>query len=118
LIVSIDTRSGPIAARVWTVAVGRNALLLLDSNIDGNRPEDRELTSRLYGGDERVRIRQELLLGVGGVRALNALGIIPGVVHINEGHSAFAALELVRRRMETEGIDASEAMRRTSAQLV
>jgi len=118
LTVTIDTRSGPIAARVWTVAVGRNPLLLLDSNIDGNRPEDRELTSRLYGGDQRVRIRQELLLGVGGVKALNALGICPGVVHLNEGHSAFATLELARARMDTEGIDAREAMRRVSAQIV
>ena len=57
-------------ARVWQVAVGRNTLLLLDSDVEGNQPEDRELTARLYGGDRRVRIRQELLLGVGGVRAL------------------------------------------------
>jgi len=118
LVIEINTRSGTIAARVWKLAVGRNTLLLLDSNIDGNRPEDRELTARLYGGDERVRIRQELLLGIGGVKALNALGIVPGVVHLNEGHSAFAALELVRRRMETEGVDAHEAMRRVSAQIV
>ena len=74
--ISIDTRTGPIIARVWQVSVGRNTLLLLDSNVDGNRPEDRELTARLYGGDERVRIRQELLLGVGGVRALDAMGIV------------------------------------------
>src|SRR5882762_2723841 len=118
LVISIQTRSGAIAARVWKLCVGRNALYLLDSNIDGNRPEDRELTARLYGGDERVRIRQELLLGIGGVRALAALGIAPGVVHLNEGHSAFAALELVRRRMQTEGIDAQEAMRRVSAHVV
>ena len=118
LIVKIDTRPGPITARVWKLAVGRNALLLLDSNIEGNSPEDRELTARLYGGDERVRIRQELLLGVGGVKALAALGIAPGVVHLNEGHSAFAALELVRRRMDMEGIDAHEAMRRVAAQIV
>ena len=118
LVVQIETRSGPIAARVWRVAVGRNVLLLLDSDIEGNRPEDRELTARLYGGDERVRIRQELLLGIGGVKALSALGIVPGVVHLNEGHSAFAALELVRRRMDVEGIDAHEAMRRVSAQIV
>jgi starch phosphorylase len=118
LIVDIETRSGSIAARVWKLAVGRNTLLLLDSNLDGNRPEDRELTSRLYGGDERVRIRQELLLGVGGVKALAALGIVPGVVHLNEGHSAFASLELVRRRMLAEGIDAFEAMRRVSAHMV
>jgi starch phosphorylase len=116
--IAIETRTGTIAARVWQLAVGRNTLLLLDSNVEGNRPEDRELTARLYGGDERVRIRQELLLGVGGVRALSAMGIAPGVLHLNEGHSAFAALELVRHRMATEGVDAWEAIRRVSAQVV
>src|SRR6202011_5457460 len=112
VVVTIETRTGTIAARVWQLSVGRSTLLLLDSNVDGNQPEDRELTSRLYGGDERVRIRQELLLGVGGVRALGAMGIAPGVLHLNEGHSAFAALELVRQRMELEGVDAWEAIRR------
>ena len=97
---AIDTRKGTIAARVWSLSVGRNTLLLLDSNVEGNQPEDRELTARLYGGDDRVRIRQELLLGVGGVRALLAMGVSPGVVHLNEGHSAFAALELMRHRMD------------------
>ena len=118
LVISIDTRNDRISARVWRLSVGRNTLLLLDSNVEGNRPEDRELTSRLYGGDERIRIRQELLLGVGGVRALHALGIMPGVVHLNEGHSAFAALELVRCRMDEEGIDSAEAMRRVSPHMV
>jgi starch phosphorylase len=98
--------------------VGRNTLLLLDSNVEGNQPEDRELTARLYGGDERVRIRQELLLGVGGMRALAAMGVSPGVLHLNEGHSAFAGLELVRHRMVVEGIDAWESLRRVSAQVV
>lgn len=116
--VEIETRGGRIKALVWRVQVGRNTLLLLDSNIDGNSAEDRQLTARLYGGDERVRIRQELLLGVGGVKALAALGISPGVVHLNEGHSAFATCELTRRRMETEGIDAGEALRRVAAQVV
>ena len=116
--ISIETRTGTISARVWKLAVGRNTLLLLDSDVEGNQPEDRELTARLYGGDDRVRIRQELLLGVGGIRALAALGISPGVVHLNEGHSAFAALELVRQRMATEGIDAAEAIRRVSPQVV
>jgi len=116
--ISIETRTGRIAARVWEVSVGRNTLLLLDSNVDGNEPEDRELTARLYGGDERVRIRQELLLGVGGVRALTALGISPGVLHLNEGHSAFAPLELVRQRMTIEGIDAWEALRRVASHVV
>ncbi len=116
--VEIETRTGRIVARVWKVAIGRITLLLLDSNVEGNNPEDRELTARLYGGDERVRIRQELLLGVGGARALAALGISPGVVHLNEGHSAFAFLELVRRRMETEGIGVEEAMLRVAPQVV
>ena len=71
----------------------------------GNAPEDRELTSRLYGGDGRTRIRQELLLGVGGFRALKAMGITPGVLHLNEGHSGFAVFEAIRNRMEEEGID-------------
>jgi len=118
LVVEIETRTGPIVARVWKVTVGRNTLLLLDSNVDGNSAEDRELTARLYGGDDRTRIRQELLLGVGGTKALALLGVTPGVVHLNEGHSAFAALELIRLRMDTEGIDAYEAMRRVSTQVV
>ena len=107
-----------IAARVWKLQVGRSTLLLLDSDVEGNKPEDRDLTARLYGGDSRVRIRQELLLGVGGVRVLHALGISPGVVHLNEGHSAFATLELIRQRMECEGINAHEAGRRVAAQVV
>lgn len=118
LVVSIDTRGGPIHARVWKLTVGRNTLLLLDSDVEGNKPEDRELTSRLYGGDTRVRIRQELLLGVGGYRALRALGIKPGVLHLNEGHSAFASLEVIRRRMAEEGINFDEAARRVSSQIV
>ena len=69
------------------------------------RPRTRELTSRLYGGDGASRIRQELLLGVGGFRALQALGITPGVLHLNEGHSGFAVLEAIRSRMEDEGLE-------------
>jgi glycogen phosphorylase len=118
VVVSVETRSGTIGARVWQLAVGRNQLLLLDSNVDGNLPEDRQLTARLYGGDERVRIRQELLLGVGGVRALAKMGVAPGVLHLNEGHSAFAPLEVVRQRMATEGIDTWEAVRRVARQVV
>jgi starch phosphorylase len=118
IMVTIETRTGAISARVWEVAVGRTRLLLLDSDVDGNQPEDRELTARLYGGDDRVRIRQELILGIGGVQILKALGISPGVAHLNEGHSAFAGLELVRRRMVSEGIGADEAIRRVSSQIV
>jgi starch phosphorylase len=114
LIVRIETRSGLLRARVWQVQVGRVRLLLLDSNVDGNSSEDRELTSRLYGGDNRVRIRQELLLGIGGARVLQALHTYPGVLHLNEGHSAFAILEEIRRLMEYDQIPFDRAHRRVS----
>jgi len=116
--VQIETRSGPIRAKVWRVKVGRCDLLLLDSNVEGNAPEDRELTSRLYGGDGRVRIRQELLLGVGGFRALRAMGVTPGVLHMNEGHSGFALLEALRARMQDEGIGFDQALSRVSREAV
>ena len=118
VVVQIDTRSGSIRAKVWRVKVGRCDLFLLDSDVEGNAPEDRELTSRLYGGDGRVRIRQELLLGVGGLRALRALGITPGVLHLNEGHSGFAVLEAIRSRMEDEGIGFDNAVPRVSREVV
>jgi glycogen phosphorylase len=116
--VQIETRSGAIRAKVWRVKVGRVALLLLDSSVEGNAPEDRELTSRLYGGDGRVRIRQELLLGVGGFRALKAMGITPSVLHLNEGHSGFAVLEAIRSRMEEEGLTFDQAVPRVSREVV
>jgi glycogen phosphorylase len=118
VVVEIETRSGRIRAKVWRVKVGRRDLLLLDSDVEGNAPEDRQLTSRLYGGDLRIRIRQELLLGVGGLRALRALGISPGVLHLNEGHSAFAVLEALRMRMEDEGIAFDAAVPRVSREVV
>ena len=93
-------------------------LLLLDSNVEENCKEDCELTSRLYGGDQRLRIRQELLLGIGGARILQALNIFPGVVHLNEGHSAFAILEGIRRYMEYDGIPFHRAHRRVSQYVV
>ncbi|MBV8228413.1 MAG: alpha-glucan family phosphorylase, partial [Planctomycetaceae bacterium] len=109
--VTVDTNIGTLHARVWRVEVGRTTLLLLDSNVPENSDWDRSLTARLYGGDARVRIRQELLLGVGGVRALHALGIHPSVLHLNEGHSAFAVLEMIRTQMEADGIPFGEAVR-------
>ena len=116
--VSVDTRSGSIHAKVWRMAVGRVNLFLLDCDIEGNEPEDRELTSRLYGGDTRTRIRQELVLGVGGVKAIRAMGIVPGVYHLNEGHSAFATLEAVRGRMDRDGYSFDESVRKVARQTV
>src|ERR1700738_1638581 len=118
VVVQGDTISGCLRAKVWRVEVGRRDLFLLDSNLEGNAPGDRELTSTLYGGDRRNRIRQELLLGVGGLRALRAMGITPSVLHLNEGHSAFAVLEAVRLRMEEEGVSFDTAVSRVSREVV
>ncbi len=118
VVVQVDTRHGSIHAKVWRVKVGRCDLFLLDSDVEGNTPEDREMTSRLYGGDGRVRVHQELLLGVGGLRALKALGITPGVLHLNEGHSGFAVLEAIRQRMEEEGISFEKAAPRVAREVV
>lgn len=118
LVVGLRTREGILHGRVWKVAVGRCTLVLLDSDTPENSPEDRTLTARLYGGDSRTRIRQELLLGVGGVRALHLMGIHPGVFHLNEGHSAFAGLEATRVRMEMDGVRFEEAMREVAYRTV
>jgi starch phosphorylase len=118
LLVAIETTTGTLHARVWRVGVGRTTLLLLDSNVPQNSESDRSLTARLYGGDARTRIRQELLLGVGGVRALHALEVQPSVLHLNEGHSAFATLEMIRSMMEVGGQPFGEVMRDVSAMTV
>jgi starch phosphorylase len=115
VMISVDTRSGKIFARVWVVNVGRVPLYLLDTDVPENKAEDRHLTARLYGGDQRTRIRQEIMLGIGGARALRALGIQPSVIHMNEGHSAFAPLEVIRDRMKNEGMSFDEALRETAA---
>ncbi|MGA8733172.1 MAG: alpha-glucan family phosphorylase [Terriglobales bacterium] len=118
VVVQIETRNGSIHAKVWRVEVGRCDLFLLDSDVEGNTPDDRELTSRLYGGNARTRIRQELLLGVGGFRALKAMGITPGVLHLNEGHSGFAVVEAIHMRMDDEGIGFDAAVPRVSREVV
>ncbi|MDB4533941.1 alpha-glucan family phosphorylase [Vicingaceae bacterium] len=116
--VSISTRDGDLLAKVWRMQVGRVSLFLLDCNVEGNRPEDRQLSNRLYGGDERTRIRQELVIGVGGVRALHAMGITPGVYHLNEGHSAFGPLDVIRIRMQEDGVTFEDALRDVAGQTV
>ncbi len=98
-----------IVAKVWVVSVGRASLYLLDTNIEENSPENRTITATLYGGDKEMRIRQEILLGIGGIRALRALGINPAVAHMNEGHAAFLGLERIRELMQAEGLSFAEA---------
>jgi len=116
--VCVQTRSGDLFAKVRKMQVGRVDLYLLDTDLEENSPEDRELTSRLYGGDTRTRIRQELIVGVGGMKALKALGITPGVFHLNEGHSAFATLEAARERMEEDGMSFEDAKHEVAKQTV
>ena len=109
LVVEVDL-GHPVFAQVWKVQVGRVTLYLLDTNFGQNsRTEDRDITDQLYGGDREMRIRQEIVLGIGGYRALKALGLVPTVYHMNEGHSAFLALEHVRSLMEKYAMSFAEA---------
>jgi starch phosphorylase len=107
--VAVPLPGRDVAVRVWTAPVGRSRLYLLDTFVGRNRPSDRTISARLYGGDLETRICQELVLGVGGVRALAALGHDPDVVHLNEGHTAFAVLERIRRVMARDGLSFAEA---------
>ena len=114
LTISVECGSERLHALVWLAHVGRARLLLLDSNVDVNPPSLRELTATLYGGDQLTRIRQEILLGIGGLKALRALGVRPSILHLNEGHSAFAILERVRERVEDDGLTIEQALRETA----
>ena len=104
--VELDSRS--VCMAVWQVNVGRVKLYLLDTDLEENSPADRQLTARLYGGDREMRLQQEIVLGIGGVRMLRALGIEPSVWHANEGHAAFMMLERCRELVE-KGMDFTEA---------
>jgi len=95
-VVEVEVENRTLLVRVWRVQLGRVTLYLLDTHIDDNAPPDRELSARLYGGNHETRLRQEIILGVGGVRALRAFGVAPAVWHLNEGHAAFVALERLR----------------------
>jgi starch phosphorylase len=97
------------------VTVGRVPLLLLDTNVADNHPEDRAITDRLYGGDQETRIRQEIVLGIGGLRALEAMGWRPTIRHLNEGHAAFVGLERIRQFVAEEGLSFAEARERAAA---
>lgn len=104
VIISIEFPGRVVYAKVWKIMVGRIPLYMLDTNVDMNSPADREITARLYGGDQEMRIMQEIFLGIGGVRALDALGIKPTVYHMNEGHTAFVGLELIRKLVQEKNL--------------
>jgi starch phosphorylase len=114
LTITVQFPAGPVAIRVWTMEVGRIRMLFLDTNTPLNtRAEDRDITSQLYGGDNDTRIRQEIVLGIGGMRALEALRYEPTVFHMNEGHSAFLALERIRLFIERQQLTFEEALEAT-----
>jgi len=109
LTISVDLAGRHTLAQIWEVRVGRSSLYLLDTNIDANAPDLRDITATLYGGDRETRLRQELLLGVGGIRALRVLGIQAAVTHMNEGHAAFLGLERIRELMAERKFSFAEA---------
>jgi len=107
--VSVDMPGRTVQIAVWKVTVGRIPLYLLDTNLPENDPSDRSITSQLYGGDMEMRIKQEIVLGIGGTRALRACGVKPDVCHMNEGHSAFLALEQIRQLIADHDMSFDEA---------
>jgi alpha-glucan phosphorylase-like protein len=108
--VHINLSGRTVWAKVWALPVGRMSLYLLDTDIDDNVWEDRVITHQLYGGDNENRLRQEILLGVGGLRALKAMKIVPDLFHLNEGHAAFLGLERLRNYIKEQGLTYSEAL--------
>ena len=116
MLVSVRLSGVDVFLKVWRIDVGRVKLYLLDSNIPRNAlPEHREITNQLYGGDVHTRIRQEIVLGIGGLRALKELGLTPTVFHMNEGHSAFLAIERIRVLMAEQGLSFEEALHASRA---
>jgi starch phosphorylase len=107
--VEVEFPGRVVRAQVWKAQVGRVPLYLLDTNLPDNRRDDQDITDSLYGGDLEMRIKQEIVLGIGGMRALATVGIQPVVFHMNEGHSAFAALERIRMLLAADGLSFQEA---------
>ncbi|MGK2929972.1 MAG: alpha-glucan family phosphorylase [Acidimicrobiales bacterium] len=108
--IQLDLGGESLFAQIWRADVGRTTLYLLDTDVDENSDTGRAVTDRLYGGDTEHRLRQEILLGIGGVRALRALGVDTQVFHTNEGHAGFLGLELIREHMADSDLDFSEAI--------
>ena len=104
LIIDVKFPDGKLYLKVWKISVGRVNLYLMDSDISQNKPENRDVTLRLYGGDQEMRIRQEIVLGMGGVRLLKTLGLEPTIYHMNEGHSSFLILELMKNIIKEKNV--------------
>ncbi len=115
LTISVEYPGRCVVARIWKVLIGRVQLFLLDTNLPVNSPIDRMITSSLYGGDRELRIRQEIMLGIGGLKALSLMGIHPTVCHMNEGHAAFMALERIRELRGVTNMTFDEAVEATRA---
>jgi starch phosphorylase len=113
--IAVNFPGRQVYVQVWKVRVGRISLFLLDTNLPENSEADRYIAGNLYGGDNETRIQQEIILGIGGVHALAAMGILPTVCHMNEGHSAFLALERVRRLVDEKGLAFAEAIEAAAA---
>ncbi len=107
--ITVEILQRTVHVAIWCAQVGRVPLYLLDTNLAENSPEDQDITDSLYGGEEEMRIKQEIVLGIGGLRALERLGLRPDICHMNEGHSAFMALERVRLLMQESGLSFKEA---------
>ena len=118
LFVEVLIRERIVRAQVWRADIGRIPLYLMDTNIPENQETDRWVTGHLYGGDRETRIVQEMLLGIGGVRLLRKIGVVPGVFHLNEGHSAFLTLELARELIQSRGLNFAEAAKQVKQQCV
>ncbi len=113
--IEVNVGGSMVTARIWKAMVGRIALYLMDTDLDDNDPDGRAITDRLYGGGEEHRIRQEIVLGIGGVRALQAVGVPQQVFHTNEGHAGFLGLERIRQFMKNQGLSLDEAIEATRA---
>ena len=100
LVIAVPLGNRTVLVSVWLVKLGGISLYLMDTNLPENAPWDRELSARLYGGDRETRVQQEIILGIGGVRVLRALGYDPAVWHLNEGHAAFVVLQRIRELLE------------------
>lgn len=110
IVISVDLPGRKVFAKLWRIQVGRVPIYLMDTDVEQNAPADRELSARLYGGDTQVRISQEVVLGIGGVRALRALGLRPSIWHMNEGHAAFLQLERIREYVQEAGLPFQAAL--------